>query len=192
MHSLFFFTNQRFVNVVFIRRLEKTTTYMPHIKKVPVINISGFAPKNAAIPDLKPRNYVIDTERSVGGDRPKDIVRIYQYGIENCVRSNSKTWISYIAKVGDKWYPNESLMEFALNRIGVRIGMKMAESALFKVDGQIRFFSKIFTNKDIQLVHGSQIYANHLQDDAFVKAAEAEENVFFTFLRTADIENIKA
>jgi hypothetical protein len=48
-------------------------------------------------------------ERTVSGDAPKDFLRIYEHGRGHKARIAS--WPQYIAKVGHKWYPNESITE---------------------------------------------------------------------------------
>jgi len=131
------------------------------ITKAKVINVSGFdIHKPAAIPTLRPRNFVVVEEMSVSGDRPKDFIRVYEFGESNCRRANSKTWIPYLAKVGDKWYPAESLTEYLLNRIGEIVGMDMAQSKLYRVGDQIRFCSRYFLQPHEELIHGAQIYAS--------------------------------
>ena len=52
----------------------------------------------------------------IGGDAPKDFIHLYKYGEGK--RKNINTWAKYIAKVGRKWYPIESIVEYLLNRIG--------------------------------------------------------------------------
>jgi len=52
----------------------------------------------------------------MAGDAPKDFLSIYEYGDGR--RKSVGNWPSYIAKVGKKWYPNESITEHLLTRIG--------------------------------------------------------------------------
>jgi hypothetical protein len=109
---------------------------------------------------------------SVGGDAPKDFIRVYQYG--QGMKKNVKDWPKFIAKVGHKWYPIESITEYLHNRIGEILGLNMAESELRLVDEQIRFLSKYFLKEDETLVHGAQIFSGYLEesDDAFVTEIE--------------------
>jgi hypothetical protein len=155
-----------------------------YLQKVPILNKSGFKPpKLSHIPPLKRQNYYTDESVGMSGDRPKDFVKVYEFGEANCYRDKPKTWIPYLAKVGDKRYPSESITEYLLNRLGEVLGVNMAKSKLYIVDNQIRFFSRFFLSENEQLVHGSQIYATYLRDEEFVKKVERErlERTFFTF-----------
>jgi hypothetical protein len=83
----------------------------------------------------------------------------------------------YIAKVGHKHYPMESVTEHLLNRFGEVLGMRMAASRLVRVGGQIRFMSRYFlTDPHLQeLVHGANIYSGYLNNDhAIVDQIEEE------------------
>lgn len=155
-----------------------------YLQQVPIMFSSGFKPpKLSHIAHLKKQNYYTDETVSMSGDRPKDFVKVYEYGEKNCFRAKPKTWIPYLAKVGDKRYPSESITEYLLNQIGEVIGMNMAKSKLYIVANQIRFFSRYFLTDSEQLIHGAQIYATYLRDEDFVKKVEAEklERTFFTF-----------
>lgn len=106
----------------------------------------------------------------VGGDAPKSFIRWYRYG--TCKRKPRSKWPAYIAKVGHKWYPVESITEYLMNRIGEVLGIQMAESKLVLANKQIRFLSRYFLNRDReQLIHGAQIYASYLEDEQFVEDA---------------------
>src|SRR5699024_1776004 len=85
---------------------------------------------------------------AIGGDAPKDVIQVYQYN--GIIRKQSpKTWPVYIAKIGRNWYPNESITEQLITEIGKEIGVKIAESELFFIEGVIRFVVSTFahTNK---------------------------------------------
>ena len=108
---------------------------------------------------------------SVSGDAPKDFLRVYVYGRGRKAQPGS--WPAYIAKVGQKYYPNESITEQLLSRVGQLLGLKMANSRLMWVRGQLRFLSEYFLREDESLVHGAQIFASYLADDReFVKQVE--------------------
>jgi HipA-like C-terminal domain len=140
---------------------------------------SGFPIRKKAIPTLQKKHFFVDPNNYLGGDRPKDLIRIYQKGARI---SNKKTWVPYIAKFGDKWYPNESLTEYLMNQFGEELGLNMAKSKVLNVHEQIRFCSQIFTTHKTSLVHGAQIYASWLNNDMeFVQGAEQSENELFTF-----------
>ncbi len=82
-------------------------------------------------------------------------------------------WQAYIAKVGHKWYPVESVMEQFLTDIGKLYGLNVADSKIALASGQLRFMSKYFLNDEDQLIHGAQIYAAYLNADiSFVQEIE--------------------
>ena len=115
------------------------------------------------------------------GEAPKDFLHVYEYGRGR--KSRPKSWPAYIAKVGQKYYPNESITEQLLTRIGQLMGLNMAQSRLMWVRGQLRFLSEYFLRRDESLIHGAEIFAGYLaNDDAFVQKVEAEDrsNEIFT------------
>lgn len=117
----------------------------------------------------------------MSGDALKDFLRIYDYGRGR--KTRVMDWPAYIAKVGHKFYPNESITEHLLTRIGQLLGLKMANSRLMWVRGQLRFLSEFFLQPDESLVHGAEIFAGHLADKEFVEQVEQEkkERDIFTF-----------
>jgi len=108
----------------------------------------------------------------LGGDAPKDFIRVYKYG--EAFKRDVKNWSKYLAKVGHKWYPIESITEYMLNKLGETLGLKMAKSELRLADEQLRFLSKYFLAPDENLIHGAQIYSTFLneQDTTFVDEIE--------------------
>ena len=73
-----------------------------------VINKSGFEiSSQGALPPLRKGYYYTVVGQAIAGDAPKDFIRAYTYG--KAKRSNPRKWPAYIAKVGHKWYPNESI-----------------------------------------------------------------------------------
>jgi len=142
---------------------------------------SGFEmPEPAAIRTLGRHDYIV-TDRSVGGDAPKDFIGVYEPG--HAHRNRPGKWPTYIAKVGHQWYPAESITEQLMTVIGQTLGLRMAQSKLVIADRQIRFMSKYFLAKDQSLDHGAQIVAGYLADESFVKDVEAQgvERDIFTF-----------
>jgi len=128
---------------------------------------------------------------NVAGDAPKDYIRIYEYGSGR--RANKHSWPAHIAKVGHKYYPNESITEHLLTRIGQKIGMNMAESQLMWFGRQIRFLSRYFLSHEReQLIHGAEIFGGYLQDRNFVEEVEAANqalNIFtFQFVEDAILD----
>ena len=149
-------------------------------------NLSGFNPSHKAIPTLKRHHYLVIEDFSISGDAPKDLIRLYEYG--NVRKDNRNKWPLYIAKVGHKWYPNESITEYLLNRLGECLGFTMAASKLVRIGGQIRFLTKYFLASDQQLIHGAEIYADYLADKEFVEEVEnqAQAQDFFTIQFTKE------
>ena len=133
------------------------------------------------MPPLRKGYYYRDADQVIPGEAPKDFIRAYQYGAGD--RSKPSKWPAYIAKVGQKWYPNESITEHLLTRIGQIIGLRMAESSLVSAHGQVRFLSKYFLKPNQSLVHGAEIFAGHLEDVEFVKDVDRQGATqdFFTF-----------
>ena len=111
------------------------------------------------------------------GDAPKAFVRIYSYSKDNNFRKiDIRHWPFYIAKTGHKWYPNESITERLLCRLGEVFGLRMAESNLVIIGGQVRFLSKYFLkSKDQELVHGADIFAGYIGDEEFVTQIEEQQ-----------------
>lgn len=153
------------------------------LSKTSILNPSGWRTAwHKHIPVLKTGNYFVVKGISIGGDAPKDFIRVYEYG--QVRKSNRHKWTAYIAKVGHKWYPMESITEHLLNRIGAELGLTMAFSKLAIVNEQIRFFSRYFLKKNEQLMHGAQIYSAFLNgDDHFVETVEQQNlsRILFTF-----------
>ena len=153
-----------------------------------IINWSGFEIRNQGVlSPLRKGYYYTVAGQAIAGDAPKDFIRAYTYGTAN--RSNPHKWPGYIAKVGHKWYPNESITEHLLTRIGQLLDLKMAESYLMSAHGQIRFLSRYFLERNQNLVHGAEIFADYLKDDQFVEEVEQEgatQDMFtFQFIKDA-------
>lgn len=135
---------------------------------------------------LKKKHYDI-LPQTIDGNAPKDFIRMYEY---KKGKANPKPkWDKYIAKIGHKWYPLESITEYMLNCIGEVMGLNMAASQLRLVHGQIRFLSKYFLEEGDILVHGAQLYSACLleNDDRFVE--EIERNKLSRSLLSFQITN---
>ena len=154
----------------------------------PIQKLSGFpVGHGASIPSLKKGKFRV-VEAAMAGDAPKDFVRIYSHGEGS--RSRPQSWPAWIAKVGHKHYPNESITEHLLTRIGQALGLSMADSRLMWFGGQLRFLSRYFLRTSPQsLVHGAEIFAGYLSDLHFVQSVEKQNearNVFtFQFVEQA-------
>ena len=156
--------------------------------KTPILQHSGFSKKGFGknVVVLKRHEYKVRKER-LSGDAPKDFILIYEYG--NSRKSKTKTWTKYIAKVGHKWYPNESITEALISRLGQVWGFELAEHKLYVISEQIRFCSKYFLNRsENELVHGADILSRCLQehDNKFIQEIDgkglAQELISYQFI----------
>jgi hypothetical protein len=141
---------------------------------------------NTLIPRL--REYSIQTVDflSMTGDAPKDFITDSEYRPGHRARHQRSE--SYIAKVGSKFYPNESITEQLITEIGKSYGLKIADSKLRVVDRQVRFMSKYFLDRKVeQLTHGAEIYEYSLGKENYAQLAKNKtEHDFFTFEMTAE------
>jgi hypothetical protein len=126
-----------------------------------LIHKSGFNPTQGVIKPMRKKYYKVLSE-SVGGDAPKDVIRFYQYGKGKVV--SSKSWPKYIAKIGHKWYPNESITEHFLTSVGKSFGIEIANSQLIQAEGYVRFLSEHFHSEHQSLVHGANILSRYLSE----------------------------
>ncbi len=159
-----------------------------HIKSIPLIDLSGYNPDAGNIPFPKKHEYFVVTDIAITGDAPKDFIRYYHFGEGR--KNNLQKWPLYIAKLGHKHYPVESITEYLLNRIGQHFGFNMAHSELAWLGGQIRFLSKYFiTDQNVQILdHGADLFAGYLNDRDFVEEIEKQKQApdFFTVQFTLD------
>ena len=158
-----------------------------HITKLPIINYSGFDPKFSKIEIAKKHSYYIIKDMSVTGDAPKDIIRLYEYG--HSLKRKHKKWPIYIAKLGHKYYPLESITEQLISDIGLSYGFNLASSKICLIGGQIRFLSRFFIEKNDALHHGADLYAGYLNDKNFVDEIEIKRMTqsFFTIEFTKEV-----
>ena len=157
------------------------TTNLESVPRAEIKRRSGFElVSHSAIAHLR-EGYFCKLDISVSGDAPKDFLRVYDYGRGR--KAHMSDWPAYIAKVGHKFYPNESVTEHLLTRVGQLLGLRMANSRLMWVRGQLRFLSEFFLKPDESLIHGAEIFAGHLADKTFVEQVEQEqmERDIFTF-----------
>jgi HipA-like C-terminal domain len=156
------------------------------LKFVPYENHSGFDPDLKTHLPILPKRDTLILDEAVSGEAPKDFIRVYEYG-RTPRRKNPKTWTPYIAKVARKWYPNESITEHLLNRLGFVFGVTMANSKLVVDEefGRLRFLSEYFLRPGERLEHGAEIFAGYLSNDIKLvdeieKSRRTARN-FFTF-----------
>ncbi|MEN9457737.1 MAG: hypothetical protein RL135_306 [Bacteroidota bacterium] len=132
-------------------------------------NCSGKIKKSIQIPLLIEDNYLVK-KIDLDGDAPKQFIRAYFYSSDTKIRkSSSKSWLPYIAKTAEKWYPHESIIEYMINRIGQELGVHMNDIKLVRANKQIRFLSKFFLNEQERLIHGAEICGEHLGDMTFAE-----------------------
>ncbi|MEN9609458.1 MAG: hypothetical protein RLZZ628_272 [Bacteroidota bacterium] len=152
-------------------------------------------PTSRTITILKRTHYYVVT-RPIMGDAPKNFIYVYEFGHGHCRRAKPKTWIPYIAKIGHKWYPNESITEYLMVRIGEVLNLKMAKARLAILNGQLRFLSQFFLTQKEVLNHGAELFSNYLSDPeliALIGIRKEEQNWFtFQFIETAMQANFGA
>ena len=170
---------------------KKINKNFKHISPLPIVKYSGFFPRLRNIEIAKKHCYTIIKDISVTGDAPKDIIRFYEYG--KALKRSYKKWPIYIAKLGHKYYPMESITEQLITDIGLSYGFNMASSKISYIGGQIRFLSLYFLNhKTEQLFHGADLYAGFLNNDRqFVDDVEDNKMTqdFFTIKFTKEVIN---
>ena len=168
---------------------KKINKNFKHISPLPIMKHSGFPPKLGEIEIAKKHCYTIIKDISVTGDAPKDIIRFYEYG--EALKRSYKRWPIYIAKLGHKYYPMESITEQLITDIGLSYDFNMVSSKISYIGGQIRFLSKYFLNhKTEQLIHGADLYAGFLNNDKqFVDDVEKNKMTqdFFTIKFTKEV-----
>ncbi len=145
----------------------------------------------AILPHLPDHRFYIDSKRSMQGDAPKSFIHIRQHldgrdsgknSRRRRITRNWKRWPGYIAKVGSKMYPAESITEQLLTRLGQLYGLRVADSHLRIVGNQVRFLSLYFLKPNEALYHGIDIFKSHLDSEMVEKIAETrEEQHFYTF-----------
>ena len=142
----------------------KTNNNFKHISSLNIINYSGFIPKLRGINITKKHCYTVMKDIAVTGDAPKDIIRCYEYG--KALKKKHKKWPIYIAKLGHKYYPMESITEQLITDIGFIYGFNLASSKISLIGGQIRFLSLYFLRNECEeLFHGADMYAGFLNND---------------------------
>lgn len=157
-----------------------------------IYNEQGVRIKDGDVNVLGKDDFIL-VDGSVGGDAPKDVVRVYEYSSGVVRADRPRKWPIYIAKVGNKSYPVESVTEQLMTRVGDIFGFKMASSKLYKIETNLCFFSRYFLNKNERLVHGAQIFSGYLEDKDFVddvrERRESKDVFTFNFI-TSSIRNV--
>jgi hypothetical protein len=145
------------------------TTNKGNLRIETSLNCSGKLLNQYAIPLLKEKHYIVK-DYDLDGDAPKQFIKAYFYEEGSSVRkSSSSSWLPFIAKTAEKWYPHESVIEYMINRIGQVLELNMNQIKLVNANTQIRFLSKYFLCKDEKLIHGAEICGEHLGDQLLAK-----------------------
>ncbi len=126
------------------------------LKSVSYKEHSGFEPDLRTFLPILPKRHIEVLDEAVSGEAPKDFIRVYEYG-RSVRKNNRRTWIKYIAKLAEKWYPNESITEHLLNCVGFTLGIPVANSRLVVDEefGRLRFLSEYFLRSGERLEHGA-------------------------------------
>lgn len=127
-----------------------------------IVNKSGVKLTSKHLDVIKSHS-IIALEGTVGGDAPKDLIRLYTFGEGR--KSKPKTWKKYIAKIGHKWYPNESITEHYLTVVGKCFGINIANSKVIIAEDYVRYLSEHFHNEEQTLNHGANILSRFINED---------------------------
>ena len=126
-----------------------------------IVNKSGIKLTAKHLEVIKSHSVIV-LEGTVGGDAPKDLIRLYTYGEGR--KNNPKTWKKYIAKIGHKWYPNESITEHYLTTVGKCFGINIANSKVIMAEDYVRYVSEHFHNDEQTLNHGASILSRFIDE----------------------------
>lgn len=155
--------------------------------RIPIETIRHFSdiqPNLSSIPRVIKRDrYKAESTASLSihGDAPKCFLLLREHR-DDRPRQTRERWIQYIAKVGIKWYPLESITEHLLTRIGEVFGFDVAQSKLRIVGEQLRFLSCYFLKPAELLTHGIEVFQHHLDVDFVQRIAAARvEQDFYTY-----------
>ena len=129
--------------------------------------------------DLQPATFL-----SVHGEAPKGFLRIREKTPGQLrIARRSEKWPAYIAKVGYKWYPTESITEHFITRVGQICGLNIADSKLVIVGRQVRFLSRYFLDdKNERLSHGLDLMRPYFDREEIERIAQQKkEHQSFSF-----------
>jgi hypothetical protein len=136
------------------------------------------------IPALPKGKFAIQSTEtlSIHGDAPKCFISMRDCLPGQYLSRRPSRWPRFIAKVGSKHYPTESITEHLITRIGQTCGVNIADSQLRLVGRQVRFLSRYFLRSGRSLVHGIEIFREHLDQEMVEQiATERREQEFYTF-----------
>lgn len=126
-----------------------------------------------AIEPLRQGRVVVET-REIHGDASKDFLRVREYiAGKRSHPDRPHKWPAYIAKVGSKWYPVESVIEHLITRIGQTCGANITDSRLAIVGRQVRFLSRYFLDDSCErLTHGLDLFRRVLDEETIESIAK--------------------
>lgn len=139
----------------------------------PIEQYSGIQLTKRHVDEIK-SHHVNALKEKAGGDAPKDVIRLYKYG--EVRKDKPKYWKKHIAKIGHKWYPNESITEHFLTRIGQKFYLPIANSQILIMEGYIRFLSEHFHKDEQVLYHGAEILSRYFNEKNTEWIDELEQN----------------
>ncbi len=126
-------------------------TFSGKLRKEKSAQYSGYL-NVSKLPKVKEKHYCI-IDIPLDGEAPKQYIKAHFY-YSNCPKINTpKNWDGYYAKYGGKSYPHESAIEFAINKIGEALGIRMNETRLVVINNQVRFLSKDFIGRNQRLIN---------------------------------------
>ena len=165
-----------------------TMTKVRRINKIENYSNSQHKVIEKKFKHLKYKNYLQIDDVTMTGDAPKDFIKAYLH--EDCKSNKQKNWKKYIAKVGRKWYPIESITEYLCNRFGQSLGLDIAAPRLRLIDGQLRFLSKYFIKNGERLMHGAEIFSAYVNIpqrfiDAIDDQGKSRDLITFEFINDA-------
>jgi HipA-like C-terminal domain len=127
---------------------------------------------------------------SIQGDAPKAFLSLREEAPgyvpvgrrRRRISKRRSRWRAYIAKVGSKWYPVESVTEHFITRIGQIAGLRIADSQLRIVGNQVRFLSRYFLRRGELLYHGFDLFTDLLGREIVEQiAASRDEPDLYTY-----------
>src|ERR1700676_587719 len=81
------------------------------------------------------------------------------------LRTDNNADHQYLVKYPQKFGDQEIYTEFFINQLGAALGFRMAHSGLVRLDGTLAFLTRIFTNPDETLRHGSLIIEDYYKEE---------------------------
>ena len=132
---------------------------MDHLDTYPVKKYSGFGLRLKKLAATRVKNVKVLSDNGPAEDQPRDLITgyIYEKGRPKAIRN-------YVAKVGNEWYPGESITEHLISQFGVHCNFKMSRSKLVFIDGQLRFLRENPRKKQTRqrLIEGALLFTSQI------------------------------